>query len=107
MQVQLRARDYENELTQIKSVDQIQIDHSEALSVKRGDLATIPGEVFRCNPAHYQLQSIPLVVKRLECVDRRLFDQLIYECDTFMRFRGHPNIISLYSYWTEKPANPY
>lgn len=24
-----------------------------------------------------------------------------------MRFRGHPNIISLYSYWTEKPSSPY
>ena len=47
------------------------------------------------------------MVKRLECVDRRIFDQLIYECDTFMRFRGHPNIISLYSYWTEKPSSQY
>ena len=24
-----------------------------------------------------------------------------------MRFRGHPNIISLYSYWTEKASSPY
>ena len=24
-----------------------------------------------------------------------------------MRFRGHPNIISIYSYWTEKPTSPY
>ena len=24
-----------------------------------------------------------------------------------MRFRGHPNVISLYSYWTEKAANAY
>ena len=55
MQVQLRARDFERELQAIKSVDQIQIDHSEALRVKRGDLAVIPGEVFRCNPANYQM----------------------------------------------------
>lgn len=24
-----------------------------------------------------------------------------------MRFRGHPNIISLFSYWSEKPSSPY
>ena len=24
-----------------------------------------------------------------------------------MRFRGHPNIVSLYSYWTEKASNHY
>ena len=55
MQVQQKARDYENELMMIKSVDQIEIDHSEALKIKRGDLAIIPGEVYRCNPAHFQL----------------------------------------------------
>ena len=91
----------------IKSVDQVQIDHSEALKIKRGDLAIIPGEVFRCNPANYQIQNVPLVIRRQDCVDRRIFDQLVYENDTLMRFRGHPNVISLYSYWTEKPASPY
>lgn len=24
-----------------------------------------------------------------------------------MRFRGHPNIVSLYSYWSEKASSPY
>ena len=24
-----------------------------------------------------------------------------------MRFRGHPNIISLFSYWSEKASSPY
>jgi serine/threonine protein kinase len=31
----------------------------------------------------------------------------VYEADTFTRFQGHPNIVSLYSYWSEKPNNPY
>ena len=31
----------------------------------------------------------------------------VYEYDTFMRFRGHPNLISLYSYWSEKSPSPY
>lgn len=55
-------------------MDRITIDHTEALKVKRGDLAIIPGEVFRCNPSEYHLSNIPLVIKRLECVDRRIFD---------------------------------
>jgi len=29
----------------------------------------------------------------MDCVDRRIYDLKIYELDTFMRFRGHPNII--------------
>jgi len=50
---------------------------------------------------------VPLVLKRIECIDRKLFDFLVFESDTLMRFRGHPNIISLFSYWTENPSSPY
>jgi hypothetical protein len=107
MQAQQKARHYEHELQQIKGVDQIQIDHHEALYIKRGDLSVVPGDAFRCNPANYAIQGVPLIVKRLECIDRRIFDSLIYEADTLMRFRGHPNIISLYSYWTERASSPY
>ena len=31
----------------------------------------------------------------------------VYEFDTFMRFRGHPNLVSLYSYWAELSTSPY
>ena len=31
----------------------------------------------------------------------------VYEFDTFMRFRGHPNLVSLYSYWSEPSTSPY
>ena len=31
----------------------------------------------------------------------------VYEFDTFMRFRGHPNLVSLYSYWSEPATSPY
>jgi len=55
LQPQQRARDYEGELEVIKSVDQVQIDYTEALKIKRGDLVVIPGEVFRCSPANFQI----------------------------------------------------
>jgi len=47
------------------------------------------------------------VLKRTDCIDRRIYDQKVYEYDTWARFRGHPNLISLYSYWSEKAASPY
>jgi len=31
----------------------------------------------------------------------------VYEADTLARFQGHPNIVSLYSYWAEKPSSHY
>jgi len=97
-----RARDYEVELSQIRSVQEILIDHSIVLTMKRGDLAIIQGEVFKCVPAAPHLQHIPLIVKRLDCVDRRIFDLKVHECDTFMRFKGNPNIVTLFSYWSER-----
>ena len=59
-----KARNFENELSLIKGVDQIVIDHSEALKIKRGDLSIIPGDVFKCCPADYKIGGIRLVVKR-------------------------------------------
>lgn len=103
----MNARDFESELTGIRHIDEIQIDHNAVLAIKRGDLAIIQGEVFKCNPNAPHLRAIPLVLKRHDCVDRRIYDLKVYECDTFMRFRGHPNIISLYSYWAEKASSPY
>ena len=103
----MNARDFEMELSGIRSVDEVNIDHSCVLAIKRGDLAIIQGEVFKCSPAAPHLRDIPLVLKRLDCVDRRIYDLKVYECDTFMRFRGHPNIISLFSYWSERASSPY
>lgn len=83
----------------VQSLSELQIDTSKALSVRRGDLSIMQGESFRCflknrgglmpaeqtmsssslswqhakhklhNPGSYQA-STPLVVKRLECLDR-------------------------------------
>ena len=50
---------------------------------------------------------MPLVLKRIDCVDRRIYDMKVYEFDTFMRYRNHPNLITLHSYWAEKSPSPY
>ncbi len=83
------------------------IDYDEALRVKRGDLAVIQGETFRCRSSNPALSHIPLIIKRLQCIDRRTYDFKVYEADQLRRLRGHPNIISLYSYWSEKSESPY
>lgn len=101
------ARDNATEIAAIRSAEELKIDFTRALSLKRGDLAIIQGEVFRCNPLAMHLKDVPLVIKRLECVDRRTYDLKVYEADTLARFQGHPNIVSLFSYWAEKPASSY
>ena len=101
------ARVYEKELIMIHSTQDVTIDFNKALNIKKGDLAIIQGEVFRCTPNAMHLRDIPLIIKRLDCIDRRIYDLKVYESDTFMRFKGHPNIISLYSYWNEPPSNQY
>jgi serine/threonine protein kinase len=47
------------------------------------------------------------VLKRIDCIDRRIYDAKVFEYDTFMRFRSHPNLVQLYSYWSEKASSPY
>jgi serine/threonine protein kinase len=70
----MAARDAEQELVFIKSVDQVIIDHSLVLAVKRGDLSALQGEVFKCTPSAAHLQGVPLVLKRTDCIDRRIYD---------------------------------
>lgn len=101
------AREAATELAAITSVEELEIDYDQALSIKRGDLAIIQGETFRANPRAPHLADIPLILKKLDCVDRRTFDQKWYEIDTFARFRGHPNIVTLYSFWKEKPKDNF
>ena len=66
-----------------------------------------PGETFRCTPVDPRLSNISLVVKRAEIPDRRTFDEAVYELDVLKRFRDNPNIVSLFSYWTEPSEQPY
>ncbi len=103
----LPKEDVATELSQIRSVEDLHIDHRRALSVKRGDLSVIQGEAFRCTPKAPHLADVPLVLKRQELVDRRTYDLKVYEADVLARFTGHPNITSLYSYWSEAASNPY
>jgi hypothetical protein len=89
------------ELQSIKSVQDLEIDYSEAMAVKKGDLAIIQGEVFRCKPLSPPISHHRLVLKHLECVDRRIYDLKVYEFDQFMRFSVNPHVTPLYSYWGE------
>ena len=46
----LTARKAEQALVRIKNVHDLILDHSLVLAIKRGDLAIIQGEVFKCTP---------------------------------------------------------
>ena len=49
---QITARRAEQSLVRIKTVHDLILDHSLVLAIKRGDLAIIQGEVFKCTPRH-------------------------------------------------------
>jgi len=72
------ARDNAAEISAIRSVEELKIDYTRALSIKRGDLSIIQGEVFRAHPAAQHLQDISLILKRLDCVDRRTYDLKVW-----------------------------
>ena len=91
----------------LRSVNDVVIDHSMVHAIKRGDLSILQGEVYRCTPADPSLQGIPLILKRIDCVDRRIYDAKVYEFDTYIRLRGPPNLVSLFSYWSERAPSPY
>jgi hypothetical protein len=42
------TREATHELTRIKSVNDVNIDHEVVLAIKRGDLSIMQGEVYKC-----------------------------------------------------------
>ena len=74
---------------------------------KKGSLPVIEGECFHCRANNPQLANMPLILKRLQCIDRRIYDFKVYEADQLRRIRGHANLLSLYSFWSEKSNSPY
>ena len=96
-------------LRMIHSPAQLVIDLTEALSIKRPgfDVAVFESQSFRCRAADESIAKVGLILKRITCVDRRMYDIKVYELDTFMRFMNHPHVVSLYTMWNEPVAGPY
>jgi hypothetical protein len=44
------SREATHELTRIKNVQDVEIDHEVVLAIKRGDLSIMQGEVYKCIP---------------------------------------------------------
>lgn len=59
---------YSEEMTlyQIKRTADVSIDYEQALAIKRGNHAIIPGDVFKCRAVALHLADFPLVLKRLD-----------------------------------------
>lgn len=83
------------------------IDYEEVIKPKKGSMPLIEGECFHCRASSPQLAHIPLILKRLQCIDRRIYDFKVYEADQLRRIRDHPNLVTLYSFWSEKSNSPY
>ena len=106
---ELGEAEVQERLRLIYSPAQLLIDLDEALAIKHPglDLATFQSETFRCRPVEEAIAHVGLVLKRLACIDRRMYDIKVYELDTFMRFMNHPNVVALYTMWNEPVSGPY
>jgi uncharacterized membrane protein YgcG len=106
---QLSKHEVLERLRMIHSPAQLVIDLTEALSIKRPgfDVAVFDSQSFRCRAADESVAKVGLILKRVTCVDRRMYDIKVYELDTFMRFMNHPHVVSLYAMWNEPTAGPY
>lgn len=102
-------REVVERLRLVNGVSQVVVDQSEVLAVKRPgfDLAVFESQSFRCRAADLAVAHVGLVLKRITCVDRRMYDIKVYELDTFMRFMNHPCVIPLFAMWSEPVAQPY
>eukprot|EP00767_Chilomastix_cuspidata_P001345 gnl/Chilomastix_cuspidata/1456.p1 GENE.gnl/Chilomastix_cuspidata/1456~~gnl/Chilomastix_cuspidata/1456.p1 ORF type:complete len:803 (-),score=258.30 gnl/Chilomastix_cuspidata/1456:822-3230(-) len=103
----LDSRDYAVEISKIRSVSELRINKDRVLTMHQGDLAIIQCKSFRCQPVAMHLADFDLLIRRLECVDRRTYDLKVFEADQHVRFSGHPNIVALYSFWAEEPDSAY
>jgi hypothetical protein len=85
---ELSRREVVERLRMVHGVSEVVVDQSAALALKRPgfDLAVFESQSFRCNAADEGVSHVPLVLKRITCVDRRMYDIKVYELDTFMRF---------------------
>lgn len=89
----------------ISNLDSLKIDTSRSLGFKKGDLNLVHSRTVRCT-----LKDSPaprLVLTRLECLDQTVYNLKVHELDLLSRFSHHPNIVSLYSYWSEPSKDPF
>ena len=85
----------------------MEVDFSNELGYKVGDLGFVHPRTYRC-VLRKDDRSIKkrLVLTRVDCLDLKSYNLKIEEADTFIRFNHHPNVTTLYSYWVSNPTNP-
>jgi hypothetical protein len=98
------------DLCNVTSVEELSIDYEHPLAVRRGETDVVPWECWRCciEMPSSAYESIPLVLYRVDCVDVTTFDMTLYQAEIFSSFMSHPNVLSLYSSWTDEvqPVSP-
>lgn len=101
---------YEDDMRKIsliRSVDQLVINKTKVLQVSYGDLSIIKRESFLCHPVDPSIARYSLVLHRLSCIDRKTFDNKFYELDQISRNTNHPNILRIFSFWSEESPDAF
>jgi len=90
-------------LTNIRSKHALNVNKQLNLGFPKGELNTVNSVIHRCTPIG---SDDRLIIRRLECLSEDGYTQKIHELDLFERMSKHPNIVTLYSYWSEDPDDP-
>lgn len=94
-------------LGHIRSIYDLKINTRKTLGFKKGDLNLIHSMTYRCLLPDL---SKRLVLKKMECLDKSIYNTKIFEIDTLHKLRASTNlfnILKVYSYWNEDTSNPF
>lgn len=89
----------------IKSTSDLDIDFDDQLK-KRKTIVTLKDKVYKCKSSVPTFSHIDMIIKKYDCVDKKIYDMKLFECEFFQRFSKNKNIVNLFNYWSEAHSNP-
>lgn len=88
----------------VDSMDQLRVDNSHILSMKKGDLNLIHTRTQMCTL--YRDDKF-LVVKEFDCLDTSIYNMKIHEANVMLNYRFHPNLVNILSVWKSSATNSF
>lgn len=88
----------------VDSLENLKIDNTRILSLKKGDLNLIHTRTQVCTL--YRDDRL-LVLKEFDCLDSSIYNMKIHEANVMLNYRTHPNLINILSVWKSSATNSF
>lgn len=88
----------------VDSLDQLKVDNSHILSLKKGDLNLIHTRTQMCT---LYRDDKPLLLKEFDCLDNSIYNMKIHEANVMLNYRFHPNLVNILSVWKTSATNSF